>query len=405
MRIIVSGLVGLYPVGGVAWDYLQYVIGLDALGHDVYYYEDTWTWPFDPVANTRTESPDYSVRYIASFLEEFAPHLADRWHYRHLHDHCYGLSQSAFKEIASSADLYLNVSGSSPIPTDCPPSCLTVFVDTDPGYNQAMIRERFSWSENVDRWCEDIFEHHRFATYAENIHGPNASIPNIGVSWITTRMPVALAAWAHDAPPPPGAPWSTVMTWNGFQGPVEVEGVRYGSKNVEFPLIEPLPGVVDMPFEVALGGAGAPIEHLGTSGWHVVDGPATTRTPQDYQHFITRSRGEISIAKNIYVAMRTGWFSCRSACYLASGRPVITQDTGFSKFLPTGEGLFAFSTTDEAVGAIEAVESDYERHCRAAREIAEEYFDARKVLAQLLDDVFANEQDCARLEAPSTADG
>ncbi len=389
LRIIVTGLVGQYPVGGVAWDYLQYVLGFSALGHDAYYFEDTWSWPYDPAANSITESPDYSVAFLDAFFRNHAPHLADKWHYRHLHEFSHGMSASAAAAVIKSADLFLNVSGANICPDDLPSSCRTVFLDTDPGYNQAVLTERFAWSENVERWCEAAYAHNTFCTYAENIAEPDCEIPETGLSWITTRMPIDLDSWRFDGKPESDGPWSTVMTWNAFKGPVIVNGREFGSKDMEFPLIESLPNRIDLPLQIAIGGIDPPRDRLTQAGWHIESAPKVSLTPDSYRRWIADSRGEISVAKNIYVAMRTGWFSCRSACYLAAGRPVITQETGFSDHIPTGEGLFSFSTLDEAVAAIEAVESDYERHCKAAREIAEEYFDSRKVLTKLLDDVMS----------------
>lgn len=193
LRIIVTGLVGLYPVGGVAWDYLQYVTGLFKLGHDVYYHEDTWSWPYHPVERTYTQDPGYSARYLADFFERYEPGLKDRWHYLHLHEKSCGMSRERFDEVAASADLFLNVSGACIIPENLPPQCVKAFVDTDPGYNQIMLSERFSWSENVDRWCASVSSHDRHFTYAENIHGPDCLVPRLDFDWKTTRMPVDLA--------------------------------------------------------------------------------------------------------------------------------------------------------------------------------------------------------------------
>jgi hypothetical protein len=179
------------------------------------------------------------------------------------------------------------------------------------------------------------------------------------------------------------------MTWNEFAGRIHVGGVEYGSKDLEFPRIMHLPARVDRRFDLAIGGRGVPLEALREAGWAVTESYKATSTPAAYQAMIGRSRGEVSIAKNIYVAMRTGWFSGRSTCYLASGRPVIVQDTGFSAHIPTGLGLLAFSDTDDAVASIELVEADHERHARAARELCREWFGADRVLPRMLDDVFA----------------
>ena len=388
-----AGLVGQYPVGGVAWDYLQYVLGLRRLGHDVYYHEDTWSWPYHPVAARRVDDGSFSACYIASFFDRYAPELHDRWHYLHLHQTSFGMSRSAFDEVARTADLFLNVSGASMLPERLAPSCVRVFLDTDPGYNQIVLTERFSGSEHVARWCASVASHDRHFTYAENIHDAACLVPRAGLSWQTTRTPIVLALWdavARDAPAA-GAPWTTVLTWDAFGGrKVEYGGVEYTDKRSELIRIADLPRRVDVPIRLALGGRNPPVERLAADGWEVVDAPSATLTPARYQAFIAGSRGEVSVAKHVYAAMRSGWFSCRSACYLAARRPVVVQDTGFSTILPTGSGVLAFRTLEEAAAGVRDVEARYEHHSAAARAMADEYFDAGKVLPRLLDDAMGS---------------
>ena len=271
------------------------------------------------------------------------------------------------------------------------PSCLKVFLDSDPGYNQIILSERPAWSENVDRWCAGVRAHDRHFTYAENFGAPDCLMPDAGIAWRKTRMPIVPELW----PPRPealasDAPWSTVMTWNVFKGKLEYRGVEYRGKAEEFAKVAELPRRVKRGFRVAVGGTEAPLVELAAQGWEAEDGPAATLTPQDYQDYIAGSRGEVSVAKNVYVALRTGWFSTRSACYLAAARPVVVQDTGFSAVLPTGRGLHAFTTADEAAAAIEAIEADYEREMQAARDVALAHFDARDVLSRLIEDAFAS---------------
>ncbi|HOI95306.1 MAG TPA: hypothetical protein PK250_11435 [Syntrophobacter fumaroxidans] len=390
LRIIVTGLAALYPVGGVAWDYLQYIIGFARLGHDVYYHEDSWSWPYHPIQKTYTADPTYSVDYIADFFKTYAPELTGRWHYLHLHDRSYGMDRSAFDEVARTADLFLNVSGACMIPENLSANCVKVFLDTDPGYNQIMLSERLSWSENVDRWCATVAAHDRHFTYAENIHGADCIVPRMDFAWKTTRMPVILDLWSGPAAEPADSarPWTTIMTWNAFKGKLVYKGVEYFSKGTEFEKLMHLPRQARAPLKVAVGGVDAPLDRLAEYGWEVVDGPGATVTPADYQRFIAESRGEISTAKHVYVAMRTGWFSCRSACYLAAGRPVVVQDTGFCSIFESGKGILAFNTPEEAVEAIRRVERDYSRQARAALGAAAEYFDSDKVLSRFIEDAF-----------------
>ena len=387
LRIIVTGLVGLYPVGGVAWDYLQYVIGFARLGHDVYYHEDTWSWPYHPVQKTYTSDAAYSAGYIGDFFKTYSPELCSRWHYLHLHETSHGMERKAFDEVAQTADLFLNVSGACMIPENLSPRCVKVFLDTDPGYNQIMLSERFEWSENVDRWCASVEAHDRHFTYAENIHGKDCLVPRMGFDWKTTRMPVAVDLW-HRVPPRPPAesPWTTIMTWNAFKGKLIYNGVEYASKGAEFEKLMDLPRQVSVPLKVAVGGMNAPLERLAECGWQVADGPEATVTPAKYQELIGASRGELSTAKHVYAAMRTGWFSCRSACYLAAGRPVVVQDTGFTSVIPCGEGILPFNTAEQAVAAIREAEGNYERHAKAALDAAVEHFDSGKVLRRLIQD-------------------
>jgi hypothetical protein len=392
LRIIVTGLVGLYPVGGVAWDYLQYAIGLAKLGHDVYYHEDTWSWPYHPIKKAQTSDGSYSAKYINDFFCRYAPNLSKRWHYLHLHEQSFGMDRATFHEISKTADLFLNVSGACMIPNNLSPQCVKIFLDTDPGYNQIMLMERFAWSENVGRWCESVASHDKFFTYAENIHSPDCIIPKIDFEWKTTRMPIVIGLWEHLSKliPPKSAPWTTVMTWNAFKGKLIYRGIEYKSKGSEFEKIMNLPQRINLPLKVAVGGIKAPLERLAKNGWQVVDGPSTSATPGQYQQFILGSRGEISSAKNVYVALHTGWFSCRSACYLAAGRPLVLQDTGFSRILPVGEGILSFNTIEEAADAINEVEANYDRHTEAAREICEKHFNSDKVLTQLIEEAMNN---------------
>jgi hypothetical protein len=388
LRIIVTGMVAQYPVGGVAWDYLQYVIGLARLGHDVCYHEDTWCWPYHPLQKTMTADGSYSANYLKGFFERFAPELATRWHYSHLHETSYGMHHADFDEIARTADLFINVSGASILP-ELSTRCIKVFIDTDPGYNQIILSERPSWSENVEQWCAGVLAHDKHFSYAENIGAPDCAVPCAGLNWRATRMPVVLDLWEpFAASVSSAAPWSTVMTWNVFKGKVEHSGVEYHGKGGEFHKIIGLPRELARGFRVAIGGTKAPLEQLTAHGWIVEDGPTVTLTPADYQNYIRGSRGEISVAKDIYVSLRTGWFSCRSACYLAAARPVVVQDTGFTKVIPTGMGAHAFTTGEEAREALAAVERNYVEQAEAARELARTYFDAGHVLTKLIDTVY-----------------
>ena len=387
LRIIVGGLVGQFPFGGVAWDYFHYLLGLHELGHDVYYHEDTWVWPYDPIRRTPVDDADYTVKFLSDFFNEHAPALAGKWHYVLLHNQHYGMSESAFNEVAESADIFLNVSGACLLPARLSSKCVKVFLDTDPGYNQIMLREKPAWSPNIEKWFQLVASHDRHLTYAENINGPDCLIPRLDFDWRPTRCVVTLPPWKQikESPPAAHAPFTTVMTWDYFGGKLIHNGIQYGTKVEEYEKFRDLPIRTETPLLLAVGGEKGPWEMLASDGWRAISAHGATLTPASYQQFIKDSAGEWSVAKNVYVATRSGWFSCRTACYLAAGRPCVVEETGWSKFIPSGNGLFAFSTMAETIDALNSIAADPVRHRAAAYEIAREYFAPDKVLPAMID--------------------
>jgi len=391
LRIIVGGLVGQFPLGGVAWDYFHYVLGLAELGHDVYYHEDTWVWPFNPVLQYPTDDPAYTVQFFDDFFSTYAPHLKDRWHYVLCHEKHLGMSAEAFAEVARTADIFLNVSGACFIPEEVGPHCVKVFLDTDPGYNQIMLSEKFAWSQNVERWCKTVADHDRHLTYAENIYGPDCLVPRMNFDWQPTRCVATPGSWEsiRNSPPSPIAPMTTIMTWDWFRGALTYDGIEYFAKAVEFEKFLDLPRRSGGGFMLALNGIKAPLKKISAEGWIVRDAQEVTLTPARYQHFISESAGEWSVAKNVYVATHSGWFSCRTACYLAAGRPAVVQETGWSRFVPAGAGVFAFSNMDESLAGLSAIAADPPRHRAAAYEIARQYLAPDRVLPDMIEKIFA----------------
>jgi hypothetical protein len=304
-------------------------------------------------------------------------------------------------EWCASADLVLNISGSLWLREACQKARYKVYLDSDPGYTQAKIRRVLEGrpGPNEAYAIEGMKLHDRFFTFAENIGQPDCALPKDLFQWRTTRQPVLLDEWTIQNPnwslrqaegsgrqsKIQNPPWTTVMSWKIEERPPEIEGRRLGGKDVEFAKFMDLPRRVGVPLELAVSGV-APREALAAAGWRVQDGHAVSRDSKMYRDYILRSRAEWSVAKQAYVATRSGWFSCRTACYLAAGKPAVVQDTGWSKFYPTGCGLLAFTTPEQAADAIRRVESDYAAHCRAAREVAAECFDAGEVLKKLLAD-------------------
>jgi hypothetical protein len=370
-----------YPVGGVVWDYGQYLLGLEELGYEVWYLEDTGCDTYDPVARTYSADCEYGLRFLKQSLASLSPELAHRWAFRDMHGKLHGIGESQLNSVMCESDLLLNVSGGTLLRDAYMANTCKVLIDSDPGWNHFVNYPR--WDAQPGWQGSHGFRAHDFHfTYAERIGHEDCLLPDFGIRWLPTRPPVALDRWQWAGA---GDKWTTVMTWNNFRKPVEYQGKRYGTKEREFVRIEAMPTMRrQVPFELAVGGSDPPISHWRGLGWSVVEAQSVSETPERYRAYIEGSRGELSVAKNLYVETRSGWFSCRSICYLAASRPVIVQDTGFSEFLPVGEGLFAFDDGAQALDALDKVEADYPRHQRAAREFASEFFSTGRVLAELL---------------------
>jgi hypothetical protein len=290
--------------------------------------------------------------------------------------------------VVAGADLFLNVSGVALLRDEYLPCRRKVYVDTDPGWNHYM---RFPRADHDPVPGDHGFRaHDHHATYAERLGAPDCPLPDYGLRWHPTRPPVLVDLWAGAPDVPADAPFTTVLSWQNAPRPIVHGGVEYGTKEQEFAKVEDLPTRAAVPLEVAAGGARPPAERWRERGWSVVDSTTVSRTPDDYGDYLRRSRGEFSVAKQVYVATRCGWFSCRSTCYLAAGRPVVLQDTGFTDTVPAGEGVLSFTTPDEAAAALRAVDRDYDHHASAATELAEACFGGVRVLEDLLDRVGAN---------------
>lgn len=376
LRIVVSGLIAQYPLGGVAWDYLQYVVGLSRLGHDVYYLEDTGLWPYHPEQDGLAREPSYHVAYLSGLMSRFG--LEDRWAYCFPHEtQWFGLSDVDRASVLESADLLINVSCALQRPWRFDKVGCTAFVDTDPVFTQIKLaRGQADFQQAVDA-------HDVHFTYGEHF---SEAMPETGHRWIPMRKPILISEWNPSAPH--RDVYTTVMNWTSFND-LEYQGKKYGQKDSEFIRFVDLPKAVSPAIlEMAVGSGKTrrmPKELLVHQGWHIVDPMAACPDFDGYRHYIENSKAEWTVAKHGYVVGQSGWFSGRSACYLAAGRPTIAQDTGFGAVLPTGEGILAFRNFDEAVHAIRMVEADYDRHAKAARAIAEDYFDSAKVLKGLVE--------------------
>jgi hypothetical protein len=381
MKAIVTGMIATYPVGGVAWDYGQYALGLERLGFEVYYLEDTGLDAYDPVKREYGAGGDYGVGFLERSLAALSAGLAGRWHVRAADGTTRGLPREDFADVLAEAELLLNVSGSALVRDEYLRCRNKILVDTDPGWNQ--FRNYPRWDAQP-HWMgtHGYRAHDHFFTYAERIGERDCVLPTMGLAWQPTRPPVVLDLWQ---PRPPGARWTTVMTWRNFPESIEYRGCRYGAKELEFGSIEALPGRSAAELEVAVGGSRPPVERWRSLGWSVIDSHSVSTTLADYRDYIERSKGEFSVAKNVYVATRSGWFSCRTVCYLAAGRPAVVQDTGYSSAIPCGEGVVPFADLDQAAAGLARVEADYARHQAAARELAKEYFASDRVLGDMLE--------------------
>jgi hypothetical protein len=390
LRIVVTGLIATFPLGGVFWDYLQYVLGFMQLGHEVMYLEDTGKWCYDPENQTFVESGARNAEYLARELPRLSPQLKDRWFFRDASGATWGQSWERVVEFCRSADLFLHISGSCDMREEYFAATRVAFIDSDPLYTQARVADYAAGriiDDDLLRGIQMLFKHGVFFTFAENIASPDCGIPREPFDWIPTRQPIVTDQFDRPEFQVPLAArrrvLTTVMSWEPREkGPI-LNGVTYSGKSREFLRFIELPRQVAVPLEIAISGR-PPRERLEAAGWRLVDGYQVSRDPWLYRDYLANSCGEWSVAKNAYVQSRSGWFSCRSACYLALGVPAIVQDTGFTCALPTGEGILSFSTIDEARSRIESVVADPQRHARAARDIAYEYFDSAKVLNRLI---------------------
>jgi hypothetical protein len=381
--VVVVGTLASNPYAGMAWMHMQIVGGLQRLGHDAYYFETTSAWPYDPVRNTTVDDSDYALPYLERVAESFG--LSNRWAYRRSYSDkaWFGPSRAKAEELLAHADAVLNVAGATRFAEEGLKIGRLVHFGTDPGHHEIAFAKGQADVRTL------IEEHADFVTYGENIGNNDCPLPPLPRLRSRTRQPVLLHLW-HD-----GAPlkkeFTTVANWRQTGRDIEFNSQTYRwSKHHEFLKFIDLPRRTQQSVELATGLANlSPKERdlLESMGWRLRDAHPFTTDPWRYRDYVQSSRGEFTVAKDLHIRLRSGWFSERSACYLAAGRPVITQDTGFANCLPIGEGLFAFNRTEEIIAAFEAINSDYETHSRAARAIAEEYFRAETVLKKVIDDL------------------
>jgi hypothetical protein len=380
LRLLFAGMIAADPFqGGATWAVLQYLLGFRQLGHDVLFVEPIKRESLRPADSSLQQSEN--AAYFRATIEEFD-----------LSDHAalllagteqtVGLSYEALRRKTRDADVLFNVSGMLQDTAFFEKIPHRVYLDLDPAFVQL-------W-ESVCKIDMHFSQHTHFVTVAQAMGSPECSVPTCDRDWLTTFQPVVLEQWpvaesiVHDA-------LTTVANWRGY-GSIEHEGRHYGQKAHSLRNFFELPKLTTEKFVLALGihpEEKRDVQALRENNWELLDPIACVGSPDRYREFIQGSKAEFGIAKSGYVVSQCGWFSDRSACYLASGRPVLAQETGFSRFLPTGEGLFAFTTSEEVLSGITEMNRDYRRHRRAARALAEQHFNSRRVLPRLLESVGA----------------
>ena len=379
-KVVVLGMMSKMPVAGVVWQTVHYLTGLERLGCDAYYVE---AHARTPSMFMRTDHDDGAARaatFIGQTMRRFG--LSDRWAFHALHDDgaCYGMDLEALYALYRDAELIINLHGGTKPLDEHGASGRLILVETDPVQLQAELHERRQAA------LEFLEPHVGLFTFGENLGRPECLVPAPeGFEFLPTRQPVVLDFW-----PPGGGPgqlFTTVGNWRQSWRDIELDGEYYHwSKHREYEKVLELPARTTQGFELALGSFDDDDRRrLEGHGWHIRSAEEVSQNIDTYRTYIRASRAEFTVAKDQNVRLRTGWFSDRSATYLAAGRPVVTQDTGFGLTLPTGRGLFAFSTLEEARDAVEAINADLLDHRAGAHDVAREFFDHEVVLSPILD--------------------
>jgi hypothetical protein len=369
-KIVVMHLAGRYPFAGVMWQLLHHLVGFRQLGLDVYYIEDNGgVWIYDPYINDISADPARNVKLLANALERYG--FKDRWVFffdRERQQH-FGMERKRSLDLLAGADAVINLCAAIQPREEALRNRCLVYLETDPGVSAP----------------ESAVGHKLHFTYGYNIGAADCILPAGSLRWHPTRPPVLLDIWHPGLGAAEPGRFTTVGTWQNKGHDVQIAGETYHwSKHLNFRELLELPRRSGQPIELATDlNSGPDYARALTGGFIIRPAVPMSLDIQAYREYISSSRGEFTAAKDLYVRTRSGWFSDRSACYLAAGRPVITQRTGFEKFIPSDLGLVGFDNADEAVDAVRAVNADYPRHARAAREIACEYFDALKLLDEI----------------------
>lgn len=382
-KLIAVGFMAQCPIAGVIWQHLHYIVGLQRLGHEVYYIEDTLRPFYNPVLFDWGDDYSYGAANLAKLAIQFG--FEGRWGLRARHtpdQDCIGLSKARLLELYKEADAILNICGAQELNEDMLQNPHLLYIESDPAVEQIKVDQ--GHQPTID--C--LRRQHRLFTFGEEIGTKHFPVPLHGFQWLPTRQPIVTDLWDTAAPAFGSALFTSIANWStAGTKDIEWRGDTYlWSKSLEFLKFIEAPVLSGEPFELATDIPDqAAAELFRKNNWRLLSPTAMSADYELYRRYIQGSKGEFTAAKDQYVRLHTGWFSDRSACYLAAGRPVITQETGFTKHYGQQRGLFAFQNPGEIVEAVKAINADYPSHCRAAREVAKEYFEAEKVLASLLD--------------------
>ncbi len=382
-RIVVMGFMGSMPIAGVIWQHIHYVVGLQRLGHDVYFIEDSARLPYNPETFEVTDEFDYAAKVLSRLADEFD--FKNRWAYcaRYLAKNpTAGLPLKKIRQLYREADAILNVCGTQEFNNDLLVSDRILYVESDPGVEQIKI------DKGVKSTMEYLRRHRALFTFGENVGTKSFPVPTHGFKWLATRQPVVTGFWKTRRSPASAPVFTSVANWStsGLKD-ISWRGERYlWSKSREFLRFVSAPAKAGETFELATNIKDSKTRtKFQRNGWRLRCPLQMSVDYWLYRDYIQRSKGEFTVAKDQYVRLNTGWFSDRSACYLAAGRPVITQETGFTKNYGGKAGLLSFRSVGEIVDAVEDVNRDYANHSRAAYDIAREFFEAEKVLKSILD--------------------
>ena len=382
-RIIVMGFMGSMPIAGVIWQHIHYIVGLQRLRHDVYYIEDSARLPYNPEIFEVNDNFAYAARLLDRLSREFG--FKNRWAFcaRYLPGNpTSGLSLKKIRQLYREVDAILNICGAQEFNDDLLGSDRILYIESDPGVEQIKI------DKGIRSTIEYLVRHRALFTFGENIGTKSFPVPTHRFKWLPTRQPVVIDFWETKRPLPRVAVFTSVANWStsGLKD-ISWRGKRYlWSKSREFLRFISAPGKAGEPFELATNIEDRPTRwKFERNGWRLISPLQLSVDYWLYRDYIHRSKGEFTVAKDQYVRLNTGWFSDRSACYLAAGRPVIIQETGFTKNYGGKAGLLSFESLGEIVDAVKTINADYAKHSRAARALAREVFDAERVLKSLLD--------------------